>query len=131
MNDDLEQTVNALEQEVEDELNSNHHPYQTITEYTCRLTMPDDQTTEVIIKTKSAGVAFATSPEDALNQTKTANEYSHQSLASYILGYVRDNLLTIDVADVTLTYTDEPTITPMTDDELASFQREVVSLNGF
>ncbi|MFP6889517.1 MAG: hypothetical protein VCF07_07135 [Nitrospinota bacterium] len=110
MNDDLEQTVNALEQEVEDELNSNHHPYQTITEYTCRLTIPDDQTTEVIIKTKSAGVAFATSPEDALNQTKTANHYSHQSYAAYILGYVRENLWDIDVADTNLIYTAEPTI---------------------
>ena len=108
-----------------------HHPYQTITHYTCVFIIPDDETTEVTIKTKSAGVCFALSPEDALNQTKTSNQYSQQSLASYILGYVRDNLLTIDVADVTLTYTDEPSVTPMTDDELASFQREVVSLNGF
>ena len=62
--------------------NTNHHPYQTITHYTCYFTIPDDETTEVIIKTKSAGVAFATSPKDALNQTKTSNEYSQQSYAS-------------------------------------------------
>ena len=108
-----------------------HHPYETITHYTFRFIIPDDETTEVTIKTKVVGVVFASSPEDALAQTKTANQYSHQSYASYILGYVKDNLLTIDVADVTLTYTDEPSVTPMTDDELASFQREVVSLNGF
>ena len=113
------------------DVKTSHHPYETITHYTCRFTIPDDETTEVTIKTKSAGVCFSSSPEDALNQTKTSNQYSHQSLASYILGYVRDNLLTIDVSDVTLTYTDEPSVTPMTDDELASFQREVVSLNGF
>ena len=110
--------------------NTNHHPYQTITHYTCSLTIPDDETTEVIIKTKSAGVAFATSPEDALNQTKTANEYSQQSYASYILRYVRDNLLTIDVNDVTLIYTQDPTIIPMTDEDLQGFQRDVVSANG-
>jgi hypothetical protein len=102
----------------------------TITHYEVSLTIPDDETTEVIIKTKSAGVAFATSPEDALNQTKTANEYSQQSYASYILRYVRDNLLTIDVNDVTLTYTQDPTINPMTDDDLQGFQRDVVSANG-
>ena len=107
-----------------------HHPYQTITHYTCSFTIPDDETTEVTIKTKSAGVCFATSPEDALQQTKTGNQYSQQSLASYILGYVRDNLLTIDVADATLTYTDEPTITPMSDEDLQDFQRDVVSANG-
>ena len=96
-----------------------HHPYQTITHYTCSFTIPDDETTEVTIKTKSVGVVFAPSPEDALAQTKTGNQYSQSSYASYILRYVRDNLLTIDVADVTLTYTDEPSVTPMTDDELA------------
>ena len=110
--------------------NTTHHPYQTITQYTCSFTIPDDETTEVIIKTKSAGVCFATSPEDALQQTKTSNEYSQQSYASYILRYVRDNLLTIDVNDVTLTYTQDPTINPMTDDDLKGFQRDVVSANG-
>ena len=110
--------------------NTTHHAYQTITHFTCSLTIPDDETTEVIIKTKSAGVAFATSPEDALNQTKPANEYSQQSYASYILRYVRDNLLTIDADDADLIYTDEPTINPMTDDDLQGFQRDVVSANG-
>ena len=56
-----------------------HQPYSTINHYTCHLTIPDDETTEVIIKTKSVGVAFAKSPEDALLQTKIGNEYSHQS----------------------------------------------------
>ena len=110
--------------------NTTHHPYQTITQYEVSLTIPDDETTEVIIKTKSAGVAFATSPEDALNQTKTSNEYSQQSYASYILRYVRDNLLTIDVNDVTLTYTQDPTINPMTDEDLQGFQRDELSANG-
>ena len=107
-----------------------HHPYQTITHYKVSLTIPDDETTQVIIKTKSAGVAFATSPEDAINQTKTANHYSHQSYASYILGYVRENLWGIDVADTNLIYTKEPTIKLMSDEDLKDFQRDVVSANG-
>ena len=110
--------------------NTSHHPYQTTTHYTCAFTIPDDETTQVTIKTKSAGVCFATSPEDALAQTKTGNQYSQQSYASYILRYVRDNLLTIDADDADLIYTDEPTINPMTDDDLQDFQRDVVSANG-
>ena len=110
---------------------TSHQPYQTITSYEVSLTIPDDETTEVIIKTKSAGVCFATSPEDALNQTNTENEYSKQSYASYILDYVRDNLMTIEIENVELTYTQEPIIVPMTQEDLSSFQREVVSLNGF
>ena len=38
---------------------TSHQPYQTITHYKVSLTIPDDETTEVIIKTKSAGVCFA------------------------------------------------------------------------
>ena len=110
--------------------NTTHHPYQTITHYKVSLTIPNDETTQVIIKTKSSGVVFATSPKDALQQTKTGNQYSHQSYASYILGYVRDNLLTIDADDADLIYTDEPTINPMSDEDLQDFQRDVVSANG-
>ena len=107
-----------------------HHPYQTTTYYKVSLTIPNEKTTQVIIKTKTVGVAFATSPEDALAQTKTGNEYSQQSYTSYILQYVRDNLLTIDADDADLIYTDEPTITPMSDADLQGFQRDVVSANG-
>ena len=107
-----------------------HQPYQTITHYKVSLTIPDDETTEVIIKTKSAGVCFASSPQDALQQTKTENHYSQQSYASYILGYLRDNLLTIDANDVTLTYIQDPTINPMTNEGLQDSQLDVVSANG-
>ena len=110
--------------------NTTHHPYQTTTHYTCSFIIPDDETTQITIKTKSSGVCFASSPEDALQQTKTSNEYSQQSYASYILGYVRDNLPSVDVADTNLTYTHEPTITPMSDEDLQDFQRDVVSANG-
>jgi len=110
---------------------TSHQPYQTITHYKVSLTIPDDETTEVIIKTKTAGVCFSSSPEDALQQTKIGNQYSHQSYASYIMSYVRDNLMTIEIENVELTYTQEPIIVPMTQEDLSSFQREVVSLNGF
>jgi hypothetical protein len=41
-----------------------------------------------------------------------------------------DNLLTIDVNNVTLTYTQDPTINPMTDEDLQGFQRDELSANG-
>ena len=110
--------------------NNTYQPYQTIIHYTCRLTIPDDETTEVTIKTKSVGVAFAKSQEDALQQTKIGNEYSHQSYASYIMSYVRDNLWNINVNDADLTYTDEPIVKLMTQEELKDFQVDVVSANG-
>ena len=131
MSDELDETLDELEKEVEDELNATHRPYRTITSYTCSLTIPDDETTEVIIKTKSAGLCYATSPEDALKQMKCDQQYSQQGFASHILRYVAENLPNIDLESVDLTYTGEPIITPMPDDELAGFQREVVSLYAY
>ena len=57
-------------------MSKHHQPYQSITHYKVSFTIPDDKETEVIFKTKSHGVAFATSPQDALNQTNTVNEYT-------------------------------------------------------
>ncbi|MEL0112642.1 MAG: hypothetical protein VW835_13000, partial [Rickettsiales bacterium] len=83
MSDELNQTLDELEQEVLDDLNPSHSPYRTITEYTCSLIIPDDEITEVIIKTKSAGVCYASSPEDALKQMKCDQQYSQQGYASH------------------------------------------------
>ena len=99
-------------------LDATHHPYETISHYTCRFIIPDDATTGTTIRTQTASVFFSTSPEGALAQTKTGNQYSHQLYASYILGYVRDNLPTIDVDDTNLTFIDEPTITPMSNENV-------------
>ena len=107
-----------------------HQPYSTTSHYTCSLTLPDDETTHITITTSTSGVCFSTSPEDALAQTKTGNEYSKSSYASYILRYVRDQLLTIDVDDAEVIYTDQPNIIPMTDDDLQDFQLDVISANG-
>ena len=131
MDDELDKTLDELEQEVLDELDTTHRPYRTVNQYTCSLTIPDDETTEVIIKTKSAGLCYATSPEDALKQMKCDQQYSQQGYASHILRYVAENLPEVDLESVDLTYTGEPIVTPMTDDKLSGFQREVVSLYAY
>ena len=122
---------NATKQEPLEKANQTYRPYRTITSYTCSLTIPDDNTTEVIIKTKSAGLCYATSPKDALKQMECDQQYSQQGYASHILRYVAENLPEINLESVDLTYTGEPIITPMTDDELSGFQREVVSLYAY
>ena len=131
MSDELEQTLDELEQEVIDELNSNHRPYETITSYTCSIIIPDDEITEITIKTKSTGVSFATSLEDAISQTRYENKYSKKSYASYILGYVKKHLSTIDTKSAVLTYDEEPIAKRMTDDEIAVWEREVLDANAY
>ena len=119
------------EQEVLDDLHTTYSPYRTITEYTCSLIIPDDEITEVIIKTKSVGVCYSSSPDDALKQMECDKQYSQQSYASHILRYVAENLTEVELENVEMTYTGEPIVTPMTEDEIAGFQREVVSIYGY
>ena len=57
-------------------MSKHHQPYQSITHCKVSFTIPDDKETEAIIKTKSLGITFATSPQDALNQTNIENEYT-------------------------------------------------------
>ena len=135
MDDLIERTHQDLdeetEQEVLDDLHTTYSPYRTITEYTCSLIIPDDEITEVIIKTKSVGVCYSSSPDDALKQMECDKQYSQQSYASHILRYVAENLTEVELEDCEMAFVGEPIVTPMTDDELADFQRDVVSLNGF
>ena len=131
MSDELKRTKERLEQGVEDELNATHRPYRTITRNTCSLTIPDDNSTEVTIKTKSAGVCYASSPEDALKQMECDQKYAQKGYTSHILRYVTENLPEIDLESLDLTYTGELIVTPMTDDVLSGFQREVVSLYAY
>ena len=55
-------------------------------------------------------------------------KYAQKGYTSHILRYVTENLPEIDLESLDLTYTGEPIVTPMTDDVLSGFQREVVSL---
>jgi hypothetical protein len=45
------------------------------------------------------------------------------------MSYVKENLCNVDVDDTNLTYTKEPTIKLITQEELKDFQRDVVSAN--
>jgi hypothetical protein len=123
MSEELKQTL--------DELTSTHRPYETITSYTCSIIIPDDETTEITIKTKSTSVSFATSLEDANAQTKYENKYSKKSYASYILGYVKKHLSTLDTKTAVLTYDEEPIVKLMNDEEIEVWEREVLDANAY
>ena len=131
MSDDLKQTLDELEQEVLEELSPTHHPYEVIVSYTCSFDMPDDEYTEITIKTKSKGVSVASSLEDATSQIKIENEHSKKAYASYVLGFLRKNLSKVDMSSAVLTYDGEPIIKRMTDEEIDVWEKDIIDANAY
>ena len=131
--DELEKTVDELEQEVIDDLNLEFTPdenpnkmYSVVFPYQVRFTIPDDQhNTEIVINTKTEEFYSARNPQDVLFQKDMSDRYSKTAFIQHIQKYVRDELWRVKPEDAHLTYTRKPEITEMSDTRLASFQREI------
>ena len=131
--DELEKTVDELEQEVLDELNLEFTPdenpnkmFSVIFPYQVRFTIPDDQhNTEIVINTKTEEFYSGRNPQDILFQKEQSDRYSKTAFIKHIQKYVRDERWRVKPEDAHLTYTGKPEITEMSDSRLASFQREI------
>jgi hypothetical protein len=131
--DELDKTVDELEQEVLDELNLEFTPdenpnkmFSVIFPYQVRFTIPDDEyNTEVIINTKTEEFYSGRNQQDVLFQKDMSDRYSKHAFVKHIQKYVREQLWKVEPEDAHLTYTGKPEITEMSDSRLASFQREI------
>ena len=131
--DELEKTVDELEQEVIDDLNLEFTPdenpnkmFSVIFPYQVRFTIPDDQhNTEFVINTKTEEFYSGRNPQDVLFQKDMSDRYSKTAFIQHIQKYVRDELWRVKPEDAHLTYTGKPEITEMSDSRLSSFQREI------
>ena len=124
--DELDTTLDTLEQEVMDELENPYRPYSVIFPYEVRFTIPDDDhNTEIVINTKTEEFFSGRNPQDVLFQKEQSDRYSKTAFIQHIQKYVRDELWRVKPKDAHLTYTGKPEITEMSDSRLASFQREI------
>ena len=129
----LEQTLDELEQEVIDELNLEFSPdenpnrmYNVIFPYQVRFTIPDDQhNTEVIINTKTEEFYSGRNPQDVLFQKEQSDRYAKTAFIKHIQKYVREQIWRVEPEDAHLTYTGKPEVTEMSETRLATFQREI------
>ena len=132
-NDELDKTVDELEQEVIDDLNLEFTPdenpnkmFSVVFPYQVRFTIPDDQhNTEIVINTKTEEFYSGRNPQDILFQKDMSDRYSKTAFIQHIQKYVRDELWRVKPEDAHLTYTGKSEITEMSDSRLASFQREI------
>ena len=122
MTEELETTLDTLEQEVMDELESPYRPYSVIFPYEIRCTIPDDgHNTEITIRTRSEEVRYGRNVKDILLQKELDNRYGRDTYSKHILNWVGKRLGTIDPKECDLEYVGTPTVTPIDHGQMKEF----------
>jgi hypothetical protein len=122
MTEELESTLDTLEQEVLDELENPYKPYSVIFPYEIRFTIPDDgHNTEILIRTRSEEVRYGRNEKDILLQKELDNRYGRDTYSKHILNWVAKRLGTIDPRECDLEYVGTPTVSLMGHKEVKEF----------
>ena len=122
MTDELDTTLDTLEQEVLDELENPYKPYRVIFPYEVRLTIPDDgHSTEITIRTKSEEVRYGRNQKDILLQKELDNRYGRDTYSKHILNWVGERLASINPRECDLEYVGTPTVSLMDHQEVKDF----------
>ena len=122
MTEELETTLDTLEQEVLDELENPYRPYRVIFPYEIRFTIPDDDhNTEITIRTRSEEVRFGRNEKDILLQKGIDNRYGRITYSKHILNWLEKRLFCIDPRECDLEYVGTPTVSLMGHKEVKEF----------
>ena len=122
MTEELETTLDKLEQEVLDELENPYRPYRVIFPYEIRFTIPDDDhNTEITIRTRSEEIRFGRNENDILLQKELDNRYGKDTYSKHILNWVAKRLPSIDPTECDLEYVGTPTVSLMGHKEVKDF----------
>ena len=120
--DELDTTLDTLEQEVMDELENPYRPYSVIFPYEVRFTIPDDDhNTEITIRTRSEEVRFGRNQKDILLQKEIDNRYGRESYSKRILEWVSKRIPNIDPRECDLEYVGTPTVSLMSHKEVKDY----------
>ena len=120
--DELETTLESLEQEVMDELENPYRPYRVEFPYEVRFTIPnDDHNTEITIRTRSEEIRFGNDEQDILLQKEVDNRYGKETYSKHILNWVSKRLPDIDPRECDLEYIGTPTVSLMGHNEVKEF----------
>ena len=130
MEDNLETTIDQLENEILEDFGDNPmRPYLIEFPYQVKFVVAGDgNRTEVFINTSSEEMTFARTKKDAILQKERSDAISKEGYTQHILNWVTDRLYKLDSDDCELSYTGTPDVVEMTDEELAIYHEEVISV---
>lgn len=115
--------------ELEKKIENPMRPYKIHFPYQVKFHLAEDgYTTQVIINTISEEMTFARTSADALLQKEKNDVVSKDGYTNHILNWVRDRMHRQDFDECEFNYTGQAHAIEMTDEELADYQREVISV---
>lgn len=131
-NDELEESLDKLEQEVVEELERNYGPKDdqnpnkmfSVTfpyEVYIPIRTPKDALTEVIIRTYSEEPYSAVSKTDVKNQFEHSKPYVEEIMKKRMVEYVSGVMGQVPLEEIELSYTGEPSVRKLTKEELDNF----------
>ena len=122
MTEELDTTLDTLEQEVMDELENPYRPYSVIFPYEIRFTIPDDgHNTEITIRSRSEELRFGRNEKDILRQKELDNRYGRDTYSKHILNWVGERLPSINPRECDLEYVGTPTVSLMSHKEVKDY----------
>ena len=126
--DELKTKLDELEQDVMEELENPYRPYRVEFPYEVSFTTPQDENiTEIIVRTRSEEVRFGRNERDVMLQKGVDNRYGRLTYAKHILNWIAVTLPDIKPKDCEVEYLDDPTVTPMNEEEIREFAERCVS----
>jgi hypothetical protein len=123
MSNKLNETLDQLKTNVLEILENPYSTYLVQFPYTCSFTIPEDgNVTTVTIESRSEVLRYGRDKHDIKLQMELDQEHGKPTYAKHLMEWTRDRMHTIDPREVTVTYQNNPTIEPMTDEDIDEFR---------
>lgn len=130
MSDEIDETLEKLEVEVMESLDTPYSTYRVEFPYTCSFTIPDDgHDTRVTIDSRSEVLRYGKNEEDIQLQMQLDLEQGTSTYSKHLIKWVNERLWDIDPREVDVTYGENITVEPMTNDQIEEFKEDCLDEN--
>ena len=111
-----------------DETDNPYSTYRVEFPYTCSFTIPDDgHDTRVTIESKSEVLRYGKDEEDIQLQMQLDLEQGTSTYSNHLIKWVNERLSDIDPREVDVTYGDNITVEPMTNEQIEEFKEDCLN----
>ena len=128
MTDELTNTLDKIESEVNETLDNPYITYSVKFPYQMSFSFPDDDHhTKITIDSTSEILRYGRDEHDIQHQMQLDQAHGRPTYAKHLIKWIGDRLWNIDPREVTVAYGDDHTIKLMTDEEIDEFRERCLS----